>query len=164
MAEWKRITCAIDLSDPSRLAMDSAADLAGALGAELTLLHVHEPPPRAAVDLLVTPTGVAELSAEETEEALAAWRASAAERAGTPVRSIVRTGGAAAEIVAHAREQGTDLLVLGTHGRRGLAKLAFGSVAEKVAKQAPCPVLLVRPRVASEADEIATEASWYQPV
>ncbi|BDG05227.1 universal stress protein [Anaeromyxobacter oryzae] len=164
MAEWKKITCAIDLSDPARLAMESAAELARALGAELTLLYVHEPAPLAAVDLLVTPQGVAELSMEETEEALAGWRATAAEISAAPVRSIIRTGPAAAEILAHAREQGADLLVLGTHGRKGLAKLAFGSVAEKVAKQAPCPVLLVRPRAVSEADDIATEARWYQPV
>lgn len=164
MAEWKKITCAIDLSEASRLAMESAADLARALGAELTLLHVQEPAPMSAVDLLVTPGGVAELSTEETEQALAEWRSSAAERAGGRVRSIVRTGPAASEIIEHACDDGVDLLVVATHGRRGLARLAFGSVAEKVAKQAPCPVLLVRRRAETEPESTDTEASWYQPV
>jgi nucleotide-binding universal stress UspA family protein len=164
MAEWKKITCAIDLSDASRLAMESAADLARALGAELTLLHVHETTPMSAVDLLVTPGGLAELSAEETEATLADWRASASERCGRRVRSVVRTGAPAAEIVEHARDEGTDLLVVATHGRRGLARLAFGSVAEKVAKQAPCPVLLVRSRTEPEEDSASGESSWYQPV
>jgi nucleotide-binding universal stress UspA family protein len=54
-------------------------------------------------------------------------------------------GGAAADrIVAHAREWGADLIVMGTHGRRGLRRLALGSDAEQVVRDAPVPVLLVR--------------------
>lgn len=67
---------------------------------------------------------------------------------GGPLRTIghVRVGSIADEIVSLATEVRADLLVLGTHGRRGVRRLIMGSVAERSARMAPCPVLIVRPR------------------
>jgi nucleotide-binding universal stress UspA family protein len=56
----------------------------------------------------------------------------------------VLTGPAASEIVEFARARGMDLIVMGTHGRRGLSHLLMGSVAERVLRTAPCPVLTVK--------------------
>jgi nucleotide-binding universal stress UspA family protein len=66
----------------------------------------------------------------------------------TPARLFthVRVGAAASEIVALAAELGAELIVVGTHGRRGLARLALGSVAEHVLRRATCPVLVLSPK------------------
>src|SRR5574342_178600 len=71
----------------------------------------------------------------------------AAERRGAKVaRSLVVSGAAATEVVRVVREGGYDLVVMGTHGRRGIRHLVLGSVAERVVREAPCAVLVVRPR------------------
>jgi nucleotide-binding universal stress UspA family protein len=61
-----------------------------------------------------------------------------------PVRHVFAEGDPAAEIVRHAVDTGIDLIVMGTHGRTGLERLLMGSVAEKVMREAPCSVLVVK--------------------
>ncbi len=63
----------------------------------------------------------------------------------TRVRWAVRGGDIAEEIIAYVKQEYIDLLVLGTHGRKGLDRVVFGSVADRVAKMSPVPVLLVNP-------------------
>lgn len=163
MGEWRKICCAVDFSDPSRFAMEEAADLAKRCCAELTLVHVYEPPPPVSMDALAAGESTLfwEALAVDLERSLAAWRAEAARRAGVPVASVLLVGRAAPEILAWAREHGTDLLVVGTHGRLGLKRLVLGSVAEHVVRQAPCPVFVIRPKELSEAALVAEEASMY---
>jgi universal stress protein A len=62
-----------------------------------------------------------------------------------PVKKAVHTGVAFVEIVDHVRAEKIDLVVMGTHGRGGLEHILLGSVAEKVVRRAPCPVLTIRP-------------------
>ena len=62
------------------------------------------------------------------------------------IHRVVRTGNPFVEIVRYAREENIDLIVLGTHGRTGLVHVLLGSVAERVVRQAGCPVLTVRPK------------------
>ena len=62
------------------------------------------------------------------------------------VAGEVRTGPVVTTIHEYALERGSDLIVMGTHGRTGVARLMMGSVAERVTRTAPCPVLVVRPR------------------
>lgn len=162
MIEWKRIWCAVDFEEPSRAAMELAAELAKRFEAELTLVHVVVPPPAAASDVLVSSRGLAEIAAEENEQALGRWRADAERRAGRPARSRVLIGDPVAEIVRHAGEERCDLLVVGTHGRKGIPRLVLGSVAERVARQSPCPVLLVRDRGALEKKDLAEEVEQYR--
>jgi universal stress protein A len=76
-------------------------------------------------------------------------------------RSVLRIGRAPDEIVAVARETGADLIVISTHGRSGLAHVLLGSTAEKVARQAPCPVLIVREK---ERDFITGNSEIPSPV
>jgi nucleotide-binding universal stress UspA family protein len=63
---------------------------------------------------------------------------------GQRARRFVVIGDARAEILAHAEREGVDLIVMGTHGRGGAARLFLGSVAERIVRAAPCPVLTVR--------------------
>jgi nucleotide-binding universal stress UspA family protein len=170
MAGWKRICCAIDFGEPSRLAMLEAAELAGRFGAELWLVHVNAPPVLTATDMLVAPRSIAEMAAVEAERAMVGWRVAAERTAGRPVRTQVLSGDAATEIVQLARQQRFDLVVLATHGRRGLRRVVLGSVAERVVREAPCEVLVVRraarlePVVAEDPDAIASEVEPYRAV
>lgn len=63
----------------------------------------------------------------------------------TPVQTRVLAGDVAETIVDHATDIGIDLIVIGTHGYKGMERVLFGSVAEKVVKTAPCPVLTINP-------------------
>lgn len=66
--------------------------------------------------------------------------------AGVPIQTANASGEAAKEILDFAQAQGIDLIVMSTHGRSGFQRWLFGSVAEKVMRHAPCPVLAVRPK------------------
>ncbi len=156
---WKKICCAVDFSEPSWIAMEQAAELAGQLHAELTLVHVLPPPAPAATDVLVPPA-VLEAEARRADETLEVWRSDAEARAALPVRARVLLGDPALELARFAADEGCDLLVLGTHGRTGLSRLVLGSVAERVLRRAPLPVLVVRDHVRL-ADERDAEAAQY---
>jgi nucleotide-binding universal stress UspA family protein len=143
MLEWRKIGCAIDFSEPSRLAMHKASELARRLDGDLELVHVHTPPAPVG-DVVVTSADLGPEALGDIEKRMATWRDEAARLVGRPVRSTVFPGDAAAEIVRLAQEQWFDLIVVGTRGRRGLKRLVLGSVAERVVREAPCAVLVVR--------------------
>lgn len=146
-ADWKRICCPIDFSDASRAAMEVAADLARRNGADLVLLHAYPIPGYTFPDgsVVASPKMMQDL-ADQAERHLEEWRARAAGLVGAPrVTTQKAIGEPAAEIVAFARSAKVDLVVVGTHGRTGLEHALMGSVAERVVRRAPCPVLTVRP-------------------
>ena len=89
-----------------------------------------------------------------TEQRLAE-HAEAMTRRGLATRFLLRTGTAAEEIGQAATDEGADLIVVGTHGRTGLERLVIGSVAERVVRIAPCPVLTVKPPPPREAARAA---------
>jgi nucleotide-binding universal stress UspA family protein len=143
MANWSRVLCAVDLHHDSRPLAQTAGSLARKLDAELTLLYVVAagrpgeiiaPPER--LQALVTEAGLP----------LRNLAALAAAALGKEVTVRVEHGQPASEILRVARETECDLLVLATHGRRGLGRALFGSVAESVVRSATCPVVTVRPR------------------
>jgi nucleotide-binding universal stress UspA family protein len=160
MIEWKKICCAVDFGDPSRIAMAQAADLARLLEAELVLVHVFVPPPPSASDVLVSPE-ISNVDVEQQQELLERWRTEAEHRAGRPTRARVLRGAPAAKIVQLAREERCDLVVVGTHGRSGIPRVVLGSVAERVARQCECPVLVVHDHAAREKQELAEELALY---
>ncbi|MGA8890897.1 MAG: universal stress protein [Anaeromyxobacteraceae bacterium] len=151
MAAFQRICCPIDFSAASREALVVAADLARRYGAGLTVLHatsVHWPGPE-------LPTAPAPGTGGQGDaDALATWVAEAERLAGAPVSSVLLSAPVAEAIVAFARDVGTDLVVLSSHGRTGLRRLVLGSVAEVVARTAPCPVLIVRRREDAAAADV----------
>jgi nucleotide-binding universal stress UspA family protein len=143
MSGFRRICCAVDFSGSSRLALAEAARLALREGASLTVLHVRESP-RPALEIPYAPPPAWQDEGAPPE--LEAWREEAERLREGPVDSVVLGQPVAPAITAFARETGVDLIVLSSHGRTGLARIAVGSVAESVVRTAPCPVLVVRAR------------------
>jgi nucleotide-binding universal stress UspA family protein len=152
MLEVSKILVPTDFSETSEAAYTIAIELAQRFSAEILLLHVHHVP------AYMFPDGVAPLSPDlfdEVERSLAAElerQAGRARAAGCTVKTRSRLGVAHAEILREAEESHIDLVVMGTHGRTGLPHVLLGSVAEKVLRRAPCPVLTVGPRTHAGAE------------
>jgi nucleotide-binding universal stress UspA family protein len=142
--EFRRILCPVDWSDTAAGALQAAAALASRFDASLTLLHVDVVPGSAIPEaLLATPPALATDVSAAPDRPLPAWRELAL-RLGAPRVDAVRSVGTPGlEIVALARREAYDLIVMGTHGRTGLRHLVLGSVAEEVVRHAPCPVLTI---------------------
>jgi nucleotide-binding universal stress UspA family protein len=133
-----------DLSPHAEAAFAYACELATQLGAKVHLLNVIGIPALGVPELGVALTST--MMDTLVREHQAALEAMAARRgAGVPMGQILlKTGDARDSIEQAARELGADLIVMGTHGRRGVARALLGSVAETVVRSAPCPVLTVR--------------------
>lgn len=144
MLTLQKILCAVDFSRSSRTALEDAAQLASRFGAELTIIHVREPPlpPDEAV---LTERELAEADRREVQGKLDSWRSEAERMAERPVKTVLVHGAAATEVVTTARNDGYDLVVTGTHSRKGIRHLILGSVAERIVREAPCTVLVARP-------------------
>ncbi len=141
MGGWKRIGCAVDFSDGSRAALAEATDLARRFEADLVLLHAEEMP---GVTDIPPPESVVAATRVELQARLDAWRGETEQALGRPVRGRLLSGPAAPGIARAAGEERLDLLVTGTHGRRGFRHLVLGSVAERIVHLSPCAVLVVR--------------------
>ncbi len=140
--EIRRILCPVDFSAASQGALRAAAALARRFDASLTLLHVAVVPGSSIPEaLLPTPPELAtDLTGPEARP-LQEWKALAASLGAPRVEALRSVGRPAQEILALARRDAFDLLVLGTHGRTGVGHLLLGSVAEEVVRHASCPVL-----------------------
>jgi nucleotide-binding universal stress UspA family protein len=128
-----------DFSDRSEFGFGLACSLARDYGARLVVLHVASAPTVVYGEGIVPPDPEDFLA--EAKESLDQIEAPAE---GVQLERRLEEGDPAAEIVRVAKEIGADLIVMGTHGRTGLGRLLMGSVAERVLRQAPCPVLTVR--------------------
>jgi nucleotide-binding universal stress UspA family protein len=141
VAEWKRIGCAVDFSDGSRPALAEALRLASRAGADLVLLHAVEMNEESDIP---PPPSVIEAARRDLEARLEAWREEASAKLGRPVVAALVDGPAAPALAREAEARKLDLLVAGTHGRRGFRHLVLGSVAERIVHLAPCSVLVAR--------------------
>ena len=138
-----RILVPVDFSPHSDRALRYAETLADRFGAALHLVHVVEVPAMWGAEIYPTDLDVLVSDlAKNAEEHLASCRASVS--ASAPITTDVQVGRAATTIVQCASKTGADLIAMGTHGRGGLSHLFMGSVAERVVRTAPCPVLTVR--------------------
>ena len=138
----RKILVPIDFSECSRKALHYATALAKQFQAEILLVHVLE---MQAVRVQAFEAVYIEGNPEESAaDELSKWRAKAGSQ--VPVKTVVCSGSASREIVRTANESNIDLIVIGSHGRTGLARLLLGSTAERVVRHAPCPVLVVRER------------------
>ena len=135
-----------DFSKRSAAALRYARGLAAALGAEIDLLHVVTPPllaPRTLdAHLGRARAPLDENAVADAERQLRALVAQSAE--GVRVRTMVELGDPADVIVQRAVELPSDLIVIGTHARRGVSELVLGSVAHQVITRASCPVITLR--------------------
>ncbi len=148
MLNLQRVLVPVDFSEFGRHALKYGCEFARRFGAELHLLHVVEDVypivPEAGLVMPAQGDYLAELQANARtsldnvppEE----WR----HNLPNVVRSV-ESGTPFLEIVRYASEHKIDLIVIGTHGRTGLVHMLMGSVAEKIVRKSPCPVLTVRP-------------------
>ncbi len=147
-----KILCAVDFSRHSAEVAAYATTLAKAFGADLTVVHVAQNlglneelhNPATSLEALVL-----ELFAR-AEQNMKEFVPTAFN--GMQVHDIVLSGDPAEEIVALAESGNADLIVVGTHGRKGLDRILFGSVAGQVVSSSPVPVFTVRPTNAEKAD------------
>ena len=153
MAKLQKIVCALDLSEHSKLVAEYATMLAKMSGASIVAVY--------AAPTLTQYTGFH--VPPNTIDSFVGEIVSGAEKAMTDfvtehfpevqVKAEVVVGYAAEEILSLAENEDADLIVMGTHGRKGIDRILFGSVAEKVVKNSSRPVLTIRPSDDSEQDE-----------
>jgi nucleotide-binding universal stress UspA family protein len=148
MTRIRRILCASDFSTTSSRALTVAIGLARTIGARLTIVYAHVPiaplVPEQVIDSITLDR--LDRDARRWVERHIAGLVRRANKAGVRAAAVTVTGDPSAQIVRSARSTRADLIVIGTHGRRGISKFLLGSVAERVIATAPCPVLTVRGR------------------
>ena len=166
---YRTILAATDFSPTSDAAFEEALCLAESSGAKLIVTHVSDSPlsvsiPYGGTDLYQAAEVAARKAAEDRLERLTAK----ANARGVSAMWLLEEGFVSDEIVEAARRERADLVVMGTHGRRGVARVVLGSVASRVVATAPCPVLTVRseraqlharPKVAAQNTRLTGGAS-----
>jgi nucleotide-binding universal stress UspA family protein len=155
---YKRAVVALDGSPVAKAIIPFILEIAGPLDMEVVLVRVNRPIPPEVIEgsrhVIVEDPETSRVAAEEY---LASVEGELLNK-GIRVRSQVRRGQPAEEIVLAARETGADLIAMTTHGRSGLGRLLFGSVAEAVLRESRLPVFLMRVTEAQVAAH-AAEAS-----
>ena len=143
MGKFEKILVATDFSDISERAFFQAVELAKELGAGLYIVHIVQ----------IQPASIPENGIVNTDEMMAQEEQSANERLdkyirdygeGVEISKLVLHGEPAAQIIKVVKETGVDFVVMGTHGRTGIAHLLMGSVAESVFKNLEVPVMCVK--------------------
>lgn len=146
MLTIKKILCAVDLSEVSGQVADYAAQQAQWSGAEVTVLYVA-PALNQYSDTEMPLAIIKNFISERMENAEKVMPGLIRQHfKGLPVTSRIMAGYPPESILEVANEQHMDMIVMGTHGRRGVNAVVFGSVAEKVIKQSVVPVLVIRPK------------------
>ena len=154
----KKVITPIDFSDNSKLIAESAAYMAGKFGASLHLVFIvqnFEDYSGFFVPQMTMPHLEQDLveGAEEKMVSFCAEQAEFFKNAGvSEVSHHVAMGDVAEQIVEYATLNKGDLIVMGTHGYKGLEKIMFGSVADKIVRSAPCPVLTINPYTCCQRD------------
>ncbi len=137
-----RLLVATDFSASSKAALSAAAVLAKRLNGRVVLVHAAEP----SGSLQSEPLRVDELSRRRYAGRL--QKMISASRADEVITDkVVLTGNPVEVILGQAKHENADLIIVGTHGRRGMKRLMLGSVAEAVVRRAACPVFVVKARV-----------------
>jgi nucleotide-binding universal stress UspA family protein len=145
-----KILAPTDFSEDSARALEYAEEIARKFGAEIVMIHVDQPlAPVIIAPEFGTAFDMGAVSRLAEEQRLLAQReldtiASRLREAGLKSRGLLKVGAPFLEILTAAHSENADLIVMGTHGRTGLAHVLMGSVAERVVNRANCPVLTVR--------------------
>lgn len=148
MIEIRKILAPTDFSPHAAKAVRYACRLAERLDSELHLLHVLSEVVPAGPDPLLAPVLPLEYYEEMEEQSRIALAQSLEPAWGHPkgFQAAVKWGSSVEAIVEYARDHEIDLIVIATHGRSGLSHVLLGSVAERIVREAPCPVLTIRDR------------------
>ncbi len=143
---FKKIVCPIDFSEYSSEIVSYATSITKKFNAELHLFHVipnlnYFTP----YESFLTPENLVAIEKNISTEVNSDFD-KIINKIDIPVKKIIRTGVTFLEIIDYVKTEGIDLIVMGTHGRSGIEHVLIGSVAEKVVRKAPCPVLTIRPK------------------
>ncbi len=139
-----KIVAATDFSPASEQALDYAVALAKKLNLELIVVHAYELP------IVGFPEGVLIATAEVANQIITSAQlcldqsVSRRRDLHPMMRAVLRNGDVRDEILSVAKQEGANLIVMGTHGRRGIRRALMGSVAEAIVRTAECPVITVR--------------------
>lgn len=146
MATIKKIMCAVDFSEMSSTVASYAQYLGKSLNASVKVVYVA-PSLSQYVGFHVPPTSIESFVGEIVSGAEKTMDTFLQENfKDIDVTGKVLSGYAAEEILNYAREEEIDIIIMGTHGRKGIDRVLFGSVAEKIVKSASIPVMTIRPR------------------
>jgi nucleotide-binding universal stress UspA family protein len=143
MTSFRHILVPVDFERPSERALEVAMDLAAKFESKLTVFHAWDTPPYVYAGLPYISANVWSAMEDAAKEQLNATLARVHERL-PRAEAVLARGHAAHEILAAIERARVDLVVLGTHGRRGLNRVLLGSVAERVVRGSSVPVLTVR--------------------
>ena len=157
----ENVLYATDFRAHSRAALPYALSVARRYGSTVYVVHVVDLSPFSSPG----PTGLLRaLEAQAIREAKASVLELSPVLGQTPNEVLIRKGAIWKEIFDIVEKKQIDLIVVGTHGREGVNKVIMGSVAEKIFRQAPCPVLTIGPRIHGEPDRFADLHSILVPV
>ena len=143
MNRFHHVLVPLDFEEPSQEALDVALALALVFDAKLTVFHAWDLPVYSYAGLSYLPPDVAAVVEEAADTSLARVMALAIKSL-PRAQSVLVRGSPAVEILDAAGRLKADLIVMGTHGRRGVSRMLLGSVAEKVVRSSPVPVLTIR--------------------
>ena len=147
MKSFKKIICALDLSQHSSLVAQYAVTMAKAFDAEILAVYAA-PALTQYVGFHVPPSSIENFVGEIVAGAEKTMEEFVTEHfQGVKATGKVVNGYAAEEILNLVESSGADLIIMGTHGRKGIDRILFGSVAEKIVKSSTVPVMTVRPQV-----------------
>lgn len=138
---FKTILCPIDFSDSSDAAIGYASLLASESGARLFIVHVEEPLPEYPPDFAGYGIGSGASEEEQLFDLLGSFQPTVE---GVEFEHRHLKGSPASEILRFAEQEKIELIVMGTHGRKGLSRFLMGSVAESIVRRAQCPVLTIK--------------------
>ena len=143
---FNKIVCPIDFSEFTNEIVDYAVSIAKKFNAELHLFHVipnlnYFTP----YESFLTPENLVAIEKNISTEVDRDFD-KIIKKIDISVKKIVKTGVTFVEIIDYVKTEAIDLIVMGTHGRSGIEHILIGSVAEKVVRKAPCPVLTIRPK------------------
>jgi len=143
---FKKILYPIDFSEYTDEITGYAVSVAKKYDSELHLLHVIPNPNYfTPYESFLTPENLIAIE-RNIEKEIEKNFDKVIKEIDMPTKKIIRTGVTFVEIIDYINEEGIDLVVMGTHGRSGIEHMLIGSVAEKVVRKSPCPVLTVRPK------------------
>jgi nucleotide-binding universal stress UspA family protein len=139
----KHILCATDFTETSARAIDYAASLAKGLNVPVTVVHAYEIPVYGFPDgALIATAEITQRITQAAQEALDKTVKDLVSR-GVEAKGVLRTGAPWDEVISVGQEQKADMIIIGTHGRKGLARALLGSVAENVIRTSTIPVLVI---------------------
>lgn len=159
MLTIKKILCAVDLAEHNQVVAEYAIALGKAFDAEITVFYAA-PSLSQYVGFHVPPSSIEDFVgkiATGADQSMNEFIAANFTAPDIKVKGVILSGYAAQKIIDYAMSNAIDIIIMGTHGRTGIGRVLFGSVAEKVVKTSPIPVVTIRPKLGLEQVKIPSQ-------